>query len=80
MRLLLAEEFADAAQDITDLLQLDFGLDRLNGLIDLLVGQIDADVLLDDGGGVLFELLHQLLVGHQFLDDLFDLFLQLVYG
>ena len=52
--------------------QLDLGLEAGDELVDLVIGQVDADELLDDGGGVAVELGHQLLVAQQLLDDLLD--------
>ena len=69
---LLAEELADAAQDVAHLVPLVLGLDAAEELVDRVLGQVDADELLDDGGGVAVELGHQVLVAQQLLDDLLD--------
>ena len=73
----IPKELADAAEHVADLVQLDLGLDAVDELVDLLVGQVDADELLDDGYGIPLELGHQVLVGSQLLDDFLDLCLDI---
>ena len=72
-----AEQLADAVEDVADLIQLDLGLDAVDELVDLLVGQVNANELLDNGHGVALELGHQVLVAGQLFDDLFDLCLDI---
>ena len=78
--LFLAEQAAQCAQRVTHLIGGDFGLDAGNQGVHLIVGEIHTHIFLDDLGGVLFELLHQILVAEQLFDDFFDLFLMSMVG
>lgn len=69
--LLLAEQTAETAQNGADLIHIDLGLDHFHHLLDLVVGQIDADEAFHGGDGILLELGQNVLVG---LDLLYDFF------
>ena len=65
--LLLAKQAAQAAQGTAQLIQLQLCLDPVDQIVDLFIGQIDTNQLLNDGNRILLKLFQQILIGLQLL-------------
>jgi len=66
---LLLEHAKELASRVEHIVRLELGLDAVNQRVELIVGQVDAQLLFDDGDRILLKGVHQLFVLGELVDD-----------